>query len=209
MNVVGLVFAIQCVSLVVGHVPSTPQVATTNYITFPLRGNYTQLFFWYASIAVGGDNYTVTVDTGSSDLLVPALGCSTCIGGDPSCECCVFHTCSHQLTCQIIAYYNTSGHLLPCSNTNLRCVCTPPTKAPCNFQVVYGGALTLSASGVHDAVSLGGVGGHGAFKSQNVLFGAIYNVTQPQQLLRQQLSRRSRHVSQQRFQSMQGSRIFV
>ncbi len=57
-------------------------VAGGTGLTLPLAGNYSELFFWYTTVHLGQDAqpFTVTVDTGSSDFMVPQLGCSNCIG---------------------------------------------------------------------------------------------------------------------------------
>lgn len=93
----------------------------------PLLGNYTQLFFWFTTVSVGAQmNFTVTVDTGSSDFLIPQLGCSTCFGGDPN------------------QYYDASKHVLACGQ-GLHCLTCQPA---CNFSVTYGGSLTENATAV-------------------------------------------------------------
>jgi len=47
-----------------------------------LDGNFTQNFLYWTQVQVGSPprNYTVTVDTGSSDFLIPAKGCWMCAG---------------------------------------------------------------------------------------------------------------------------------
>ena len=126
----------------------------------PLLGNFSQTFFWFTTVNVGTRSFTVTVDTGSSDFLIPQLGCGSCFGGNPN------------------NYYNLSGHALACQ-TNLHCLTCQPA---CNFSVTYGGSLTENATAVKDFVTLGS-GWSGA-----VTFGATYNVIQPQRRKRQDLS---------------------
>lgn len=133
--------------------------AASTPIVLPLAGNYSQLFFWYTTVRVGAHAYTATIDSGSSDLLMPALGCNGCIGGNPT------------------GYYNASGpHAVACKGQRLRCSCGAGggPASLCDFNVTYGGALTLFASAANDRVSIApGV-------ASTVFFGATYNVSQPQ-----------------------------
>jgi hypothetical protein len=122
-------------------------------LRLPLLGNFSETFFWFVSVSVGSQSFTVTVDTGSSDFLIPQLGCGSCFGGDPK------------------KYYNGTNHFLGCSDNSLKCLTCAPF---CNFSVTYGGALTENATAVHDLVSLGSPW------SGKVVFGATYNVIQPQ-----------------------------
>lgn len=133
----------------------------------PLEGNYSEIFFWYSQISVGGAAFTVTIDTGSSDLLIPQLGCGSCFGGDPN------------------HYYNISGHTVPC-NTVLQCSCNTKTQS-CNFNVTYGGSLTEYAAAVTDDISLGE-----GWVAYGALFGATYNVTMQQQQQQMMLHHRRR-----------------
>lgn len=128
-------------------------LAGTGALRLPLYGNYSSTFFWWTSVAVGGVPFTVTVDTGSSDLLVPALGCTGCIGGDPA------------------TYLNASRAALPCPPLP-ELLCTCAGGALCVFNVTYGGSLTLEAVGVHDTLTVAGL-------TTQVRLGATYNVLQP------------------------------
>lgn len=51
-----------------------------------LHGNFTEMFLYWLDIQVGNPpkKFTVAFDTGSSDTLVPRVGCENCIpGSDP------------------------------------------------------------------------------------------------------------------------------
>lgn len=129
--------------------------ACSSSLRIPVLGNYSETFFWYVEISVGSVPFTVTIDTGSSDLLVPAVGCTGCFGGDPS------------------KYYPLDeSHLVPCNVPGLACRCSVTPHDYCVYSVTYGGSLTEDAIAVHDQVSLG-TGWTG-----QVRFGAAYNVSQ-------------------------------
>ena len=130
-------------------------------VQLDLGGNYSELFFWYVSVTVFGVPFTATVDTGSSDFLIPQLGCASCFGGDPQ------------------TYYNRTSETAVSCGAPLHCSSCLPA---CNFSVTYGGSLTENATAVRDSVYLGG-----AWKGQ-VVFGATYNVVQPQRRKRQQMA---------------------
>ena len=141
-------------------------------LRLPLQGNYSAMFFWFTTLHVNGVPFTVTVDTGSSDLLVPAVGCKGCFGGQPS------------------QYFPVAkGNEIGCGTT-LKCNCAAPG-GPCDFSVTYGGALTESAIAVHAQVSLG-AGWNGT-----VQFGATYNVTQGNGLVTSYQRKRRRGVARQ------------
>jgi Eukaryotic aspartyl protease len=53
-------------------------------VEVPLLGDFHTIFMYYADVSVGSNppqHFTATVDTGSSDFLVPQLGCTGCYGG--------------------------------------------------------------------------------------------------------------------------------
>lgn len=156
-KIMGLLIVVILALMIASASSSPSSIYGASSLTVPLLGNYNELFFWYTRIAVGGKAFTVTVDTGSSDLLIPALGCQTCIGGNAS------------------QYYNVSSkNAVPCgSSPSLKCRCGVVSASLCSYSVTYGGALTLYANAVHDTVSLGGI-----LRGSNVLFGATYNVSQ-------------------------------
>ena len=146
--------------------------SSDGYVTLPLYGTYSEDFFWWCSIAVGkNSSFTVTVDTGSSDLLIPSLNCSSCFGGDRS------------------KYYNETSHTVPCQGSALACSHPCPLSDLCQFQVTYGGALTEYANAVRDVVGFSSLQGV-------VDFGAVYMVKQQQQerttLRRSEIRRRGR-----------------
>jgi len=51
----------------------------------PLFGNFSEVYLYWAKVSVGTPpkSFTVAFDTGSSDLLIPSVGCESCVG-DPS-----------------------------------------------------------------------------------------------------------------------------
>ena len=58
----------------------------SNVFITPLQGNFTEMFLYWLDIKVGTPPklFTVAFDTGSSDTLVPRVGCENCIQGtDP------------------------------------------------------------------------------------------------------------------------------
>jgi len=134
-------------------------LCTSTAVRLPLLGNYSETFFWFTTIEVDGVRFTVTVDTGSSDLLLPELGCATCFGGDPN------------------KYLNVSGRLIGCNGgaSDLHCNCSSGGR--CEFSVTYGGALTEDAVAVSAQVALQP---NASAWSAPVKFGATYRVTQGQ-----------------------------
>jgi hypothetical protein len=70
--------------LLIAPSASRPLSKDGSFIT-PLYGNFTEMFLYWLKIEVGNPpiQYTVAFDTGSSDTLVPRVGCISCVG-DPS-----------------------------------------------------------------------------------------------------------------------------
>jgi hypothetical protein len=79
-------------------------LTSSDAVSLKVLGNFSETFFWFTTIQVGvkQEPFTVTIDTGSSDLLIPQLGCSSCFGGDPQ------------------HYYDMTGHLASCHEVKER-----------------------------------------------------------------------------------------
>eukprot|EP01113_Clastostelium_recurvatum_P032802 TRINITY_DN4262_c0_g1_i4.p1 TRINITY_DN4262_c0_g1~~TRINITY_DN4262_c0_g1_i4.p1 ORF type:complete len:430 (-),score=24.34 TRINITY_DN4262_c0_g1_i4:749-1846(-) len=101
---------------------------------------------YYITIEVGSPPlpFTVVLDTGSSDLLIPAITCTTCVGGDPS------------------KYYdprNSSSYIpVACSDSSYSCdkARCSQRNSSCSYTVSYV-EISENAILVHDVVSLGGL----------------------------------------------------
>lgn len=123
-----------------------------------LYGTYNQFFMYYTKIQVGTPAlpYTVIVDTGSSDLLIPGWGCQDC-PGDPN----SFYAASNSSTSAI----------LPCGS-KFKCSGCSPGNNQCQFQVGFVG------------ISEGALLGSDLIQIQNTPipapFGAIINISMGQ-----------------------------
>jgi hypothetical protein len=127
-------------------------------VILPLCGNFHEIYMYYVHINVGtpGNDFTVTVDTGSSDLLVPDVGCKPCFGGNRQ------------------YYYNgtssSTSHAIPCDNpAPYNCqFCTLDRK--CSFTIPYAGIEEV-ANMYQDTVNV-------MSSSVSAVFGSITDIKQ-------------------------------
>eukprot|EP01111_Echinosteliopsis_oligospora_P016878 TRINITY_DN7149_c0_g1_i1.p1 TRINITY_DN7149_c0_g1~~TRINITY_DN7149_c0_g1_i1.p1 ORF type:complete len:430 (+),score=98.95 TRINITY_DN7149_c0_g1_i1:145-1434(+) len=141
------------------------------YIVLPLLGNFSEFYFYYTKIQVGTpkDTYTVIVDTGSSDLLIPSIGCDSCYGGNP------------------LHYYNMSSSstskYIDCGDKEYHCSLPCPTSGECFFVEQYAGGITEQAIVVSDLITfpssskLSSSSPSSSSLSCQASFGRVYNVS--------------------------------
>jgi hypothetical protein len=127
-----------------------------------------KFFFYYTTIQVGtpARNYTVIVDTGSADLLIPSVDCHTCVGNPKT-------------------FYNEkrSSTFEPqsCKDTNLKCT-SCRDNGQCAYKVSYVG-ISESAVVVNDVVRVGDA-------TVRAAVGAVYHIDQPQNALANRFNKR-------------------
>eukprot|EP01127_Copromyxa_protea_P017312 TRINITY_DN5258_c2_g1_i1.p1 TRINITY_DN5258_c2_g1~~TRINITY_DN5258_c2_g1_i1.p1 ORF type:complete len:395 (-),score=67.82 TRINITY_DN5258_c2_g1_i1:21-1205(-) len=87
-------------------------------VVVPFYGNFSNLPFYYTTVSVGTPplTYSVILDTGSSDFLVPNWGCEDC-AGDPS----NFYSAQNSSTSTVISCKNNDYKCQNCSATQ-QCV---------------------------------------------------------------------------------------
>lgn len=150
---IGLILAL-CV--LAAAAPWTIAAAAPAPVVVPIDGNYQELFMYFITVSAGTPpkNFTVVVDTGSSDFLIPAAVCDTCAGGSPV----DFYNATESKTYSPISCRNESFACTTCVGENI-----------CGFNMPYVG-ITESAAGVRDVAQIGGL-------TQSLPFGAILNIT--------------------------------
>ena len=99
-----------------------------NAITVPIYSNYFELYSYFIYVQVGTPsvNFSVILDTGSSDFLIPAYNCVDCAGGLPKNK----YNPAHSSTYTPISCTNSSFTCSTCVDENL-----------CGFTMPYVGLL--------------------------------------------------------------------
>lgn len=107
----------------------------------PIFGNYSEFFMYYTKLTVGSQNleFTVVLDTGSSDLLIPNVGCTTC-AGDPS----GFYAANESKT----------SWPVPCNNPNYQCSLCDINSRQCMFVLSFVG-ISETCLFAYDDVQVG------------------------------------------------------
>ena len=124
-------------------------------VEISIEGNFSEFYLYWVNVSLGTPPrpFTVVVDTGSSDLLVPVVGCSNCPGSSHS-----FYSVSQSATAQPI----------PCNTKPYRCDVGCKNNS-CAFSVPYVG-VTEDAVGISDVFGVGNA-------SVGLNFGGIYNIS--------------------------------
>ena len=124
-----------------------------------LEGSLLPMGVFYTTIDIGGRPFNVTVDTGSTDLLVPIDGCDGCVPTAPA--------------------YQPKSDALPCTNTSsLLCKSCVENAAGERFCSFYDSYLTCDLSNLTATCSVSGKLYRddvtlGKFKASSAVFGGI------------------------------------
>ncbi len=130
-----------------------------NEAVTPLKGSLLPMGVFYTQINIGTRTFNVTVDTGSTDLLVPIDGCDGCVPTAPA--------------------YDPIAPAEPCKNTSsLLCKSCTQDAAGEHFCSFYDSYLTCDLSNLTALCSVSGKLYRddvtlGKFTAKNVLFGGI------------------------------------
>eukprot|EP00013_Stygamoeba_regulata_P027183 CAMPEP_0177661870 /NCGR_PEP_ID=MMETSP0447-20121125/18949_1 /TAXON_ID=0 /ORGANISM="Stygamoeba regulata, Strain BSH-02190019" /LENGTH=437 /DNA_ID=CAMNT_0019167321 /DNA_START=30 /DNA_END=1343 /DNA_ORIENTATION=- len=125
----------------------------------PLRGNESRLGEYYMDFWLGNprQHFTAQVDTGSSDLAIPRVGCGSC-GSHPD------------------AYYNPSkssmSQSVGCSNSQ-HLTCPVCNHTQCAYEIRYGDGSGFDADVTVDALTISGL------RPVTQAFGAITSEENP------------------------------
>lgn len=137
------------------------------YQDFPLRGNWSQLALYYLTIQIGQSNQTfeVQVDTGSSDLGVPKVGCKC--GDHPN------HPPWDPSRDRFAAPAPCHGTELDCSDNGADC-----KNGQCEYTIEYADGSGYSAQIYNDTITFGNII-HGGIRIHSQYVGAIYKEVTP------------------------------
>jgi len=121
---------------------------------FPLRGGIGSIAEFYATIILGSQTLTVSIDTGSTDLLLDGFGCSGCSGSS-----------------SFVSDSSTQTYVCPSLTLTCSTCVTVSSSSVCGFSDTYGSGATVSGYIVSDFFLLDN------FSSIRVAFGYIQSVS--------------------------------
>lgn len=124
------------------HISRMTRLPTTD-ADIKLYGDWLRYGEYYAQITIGSQNFTVQVDTGSSDLAIPMVGCSTC--GTPR------HA-------PYDPNKSASSSPILCSSDAINCQCARCTclaNNQCKYTLNYADQSGFTAEVFNDTVTIG------------------------------------------------------